>query len=69
MNIQTQIRLKRRLKTITKKLGQDGARVYQLLCELADEDGQIRFEGSEEDMIREIQKLYAVRYGGQFPNG
>lgn len=69
MKIQGKNRLlKRDLKEIKKAMGPEGVKLYKLLVELADENGEIHFEGSEQDMIREIQKLYAVRYGEQLPN-
>ena len=59
--------LKKNLRRIKKAMGPEGVKFYRLLLDLADENGQIWFEGSEEDMIREIQRLYAVKYGGQLP--
>lgn len=56
------------LRRIRKVLGTQGVKLYRLLRDLADENGEIHFEGSEQDMIREIQRLYAARYGGQVPN-
>jgi len=60
--------LKKDLRRIKRAMGVEGAKIYRLLLELADENGQICFEGSEEDMIREIQRLYAIRYGEQLPS-
>lgn len=57
--------LTRDLRRIKKALEPEGAKVYGLLLELADENGQICFEGSEEDMLKEVQRLYAARYGGR----
>jgi hypothetical protein len=59
---------KRESRQIRKAIGIKGVRLYRLLLELADQNGEIHFEGSEEDMIREIQKLYAVTYGGKNPD-
>jgi DNA polymerase III delta prime subunit len=56
--------LKRNLRQIKKAMGLEGVKIYKLLLELTDERGQIQFEGSEEDMLKEIQRLYAARYGG-----
>jgi hypothetical protein len=55
---------KKMLKRLRRELGEEGVEIYQLLCELADDKGQIKFEGTEDDMIKQIQDLYATRFGG-----
>ena len=55
---------KKVMKRIRREMGEEGVRIFQLLLELADENGQIRFDGDEEDMIEQIQDLYAARFGG-----
>lgn len=52
------------VRKIRREMGEEGVRVFQLLCELVDENGQIVFSGTEDDMIQQIQDLYAVRFGG-----
>jgi len=55
---------KKILKKMQRELGEEAANLYQLFCELADDKGQIKFEGTEDEVIREIQDLYAARFGG-----
>ena len=51
------------IKRIRREMGEEGVKLFQLLCELADENGQIRFEGNEEEMMEQLQDIYAVRFG------
>lgn len=55
---------KKMLKKMRRELGEEATNIYQLFCELADDKGQIKFEGTEDELIREIQDLYAARFGG-----
>ena len=61
--------MKEDIERIKQMLGPEGVKVYGLLLEFADEDGQIHFDGSEEDMLKEIQRLYLVRFGGEESSG
>lgn len=49
---------------IRREVGEEGVKIFQLLHELADENGQIQFDGNEDEMIEKLQTLYAVRFGG-----
>jgi hypothetical protein len=51
------------IKRIRREMGEEGVKLFRLLCELADENGQIRFEGNEEEMMEQLQDIYAVRFG------
>jgi hypothetical protein len=51
------------IKRIRREMGEEGVKLFQLLCELADENGQIKFEGNEGEMIEELQNLYVARFG------
>ena len=53
------------IRKIREELGEEGVKLFRLLLELADENGQIVFSGTEEDMIEQIQNLYAARFGGE----
>ena len=55
---------KKMLKKMRRELGEEAVNVYQLLCELADENGENKFEGTEDEVIKELQDLYAARFGG-----
>ena len=52
------------IKRIRREMGDEGVKLFQLLCELADENGQIQFEGNEDEMIEELQNLYAAHFRG-----
>ncbi len=55
---------KKLVKRIRREMGEEGVKLFRLLCELADENGQITFDGDENEMIEQIQDLYAARFGG-----
>ena len=50
-------------KKIKKEMGQEGLNLMQLLMELSDESGEIRFDGSEEELSEELARLYEARFG------
>ena len=50
-------------KKIKKEMGQEGLNLMQLLTELADENGEIHFDGSEEELSEELARLYEARFG------
>ena len=54
---------KKTVKRIRREIGEEGLKLFQLLCELADENGQIKFEGSEDEMIEQLHDLYTARFG------
>lgn len=51
------------VRRIRREMGEEGVKLFRLLCELADEKGQIRFDGNEQEMIEQLQDLYAARFG------
>lgn len=51
-------------RKIKRELGQEGLNLFQLLTELADENGEIRLEGSEDEAMEQLAKLYEARFGG-----
>jgi hypothetical protein len=52
---------KKQIDKIRKELGEEGVRVFQLLCELADDNGEIHFDG---DMYEQLATLYEARFTG-----
>lgn len=51
------------IKRIRREMGEEGVKLFQLLCELADKNGQIVFDVNENGMIEQLQDLYAARFG------
>jgi transcription initiation factor IIE alpha subunit len=54
---------KKVVKRIRREMGDEGVKLFQLLCELADENGQICFEGSEDEVKEQLAALYEARFG------
>jgi hypothetical protein len=53
------------VKRIGRRMGQEGVNLFQLLCELADEKGQIRLDGTPDQVAQTIAELYEVRFGDE----
>jgi hypothetical protein len=51
------------VKRIRRHMGQEGVNLFQLLCELADEKGQVRFDGNPDQVGQTIAALYEARFG------